>query len=193
MVQSICHLLNSFRDTVPKKLPVLLCLQCLAHQLNSHQQDDFIAPIAWCSFRPPYRSAELKQYHLQRNHAYCLGIWLHIRTADISLGDQMASKHWNHWNVGNHIPNIPNGDVIRVLGDSWWFRNYNSAAQLWNWRPEMVIRKHNQWRQGSPFLWNMSQCSSAGIVCEPKLRKGPRRCSDWFNFCSTENAIVICF
>ena len=76
MVQSICHLLNSFQHR-PKKLPVLLCLQCLAHQQNSHQQDDFIAPMAWCSFRPPYRSAELKQYHLQRNHAYCLGIWLH--------------------------------------------------------------------------------------------------------------------
>ena len=85
MVQSICHLLNSFQHR-PKKLPVLLCLQCLAHQQNSHQQDDFIAPMAWCSFR--------------RNHAYCLGIWLHIQTADI-LGDQMASKHWNHWNVGN--------------------------------------------------------------------------------------------
>lgn len=183
MVQSICHLLNSFQHR-PKKLPVLLCLQCLAHQQNSHQQDDFIAPMAWCSFR--------------RNHAYCLGIWLHIQTADI-LGDQMASKHWNHWNVGNqteyseYIRIYPNGDVIRVLGDSENYRNYNSAAQLWNWRPEMVIRKHHQWRQGSPFLWNMSQRSSAGIVCEPKLRKGPRRCSDWFNFCSTENAIVICF
>ena len=63
----------------------------------------------------------------------------YIQTADISLGDQMASKHWNHWNVGNqteyseyseYIRIYPNGDVIRVLGDSENYRNYNSAAQL---------------------------------------------------------------
>ena len=112
MVQSICHLLNSFQHR-PKKLPVLLCLQCLAHQQNSHQQDDFIAPMAWCSFRPPYRSAELKQYHLQRNHAYCLGIWLHSN-----------SRYQPWWPNGLEAleslecrkPNC--GDVIRVLGDS---------------------------------------------------------------------------
>lgn len=99
-------------------------------------------------------------------------------SALVTIRDQMAIEALESlecWKASSEYPNIriypniPNGDVIRVTR---WFRKLQKL-RAWDGH-KMSGNIINDGQRLPLSMEHVEKCSSAGIVCEPKFRKGPR-------------------